>query len=218
MGSGKTTVGAHRRRAPRPARGRQRRSHREGAPVARCARSSPTTARTAFRAFETEALLEALAAPEPSVIAAAGGVVLRAREPDRAEAGQRQGRVAVRDARDARRAGDVERYTVRCWTTIPQVRCSACTKRVSRCTARWPTPSCWSITAAPTRSPRRCCDDHRVEVPLGDRSYDVLVGHGARHELAGLLPSTARRAAIVTQAGMPIDVDPGVPIEVVRDR
>ena len=32
----------------------------------------------AFRAFETMALLDALATPEPSVIAAAGGVVLRA--------------------------------------------------------------------------------------------------------------------------------------------
>ena len=53
-----------------------------------------------------------------------------------------------------------------------------------------------------------------VEVPLGDRTYDVLIGHGARHELAGLLPSTAKRAAIVTQEGIPIDVDPGVPAEV----
>ena len=53
-----------------------------------------------------------------------------------------------------------------------------------------------------------------VRVPLGERSYDVLVGHGARSELAGLLPSTARRAAIVTQHGIPIDVDPGVPTEV----
>jgi 5-deoxy-5-amino-3-dehydroquinate synthase len=52
-----------------------------------------------------------------------------------------------------------------------------------------------------------------VRVPLGDRSYDVLVGHGARHELAGLLPSSARRAAIVTQEGIPIDVDPGLPSE-----
>jgi 5-deoxy-5-amino-3-dehydroquinate synthase len=50
-----------------------------------------------------------------------------------------------------------------------------------------------------------------VHVPLGDRSYDVLVGHGARHELSSLLPVTARRAAIVTQAGIPVDVDPGVP-------
>ena len=50
-----------------------------------------------------------------------------------------------------------------------------------------------------------------VRVPLGDRSYDVIVGHGARHELAGLLPPTAKRAVIVTQAGIPLDVDPGVP-------
>jgi 5-deoxy-5-amino-3-dehydroquinate synthase len=53
-----------------------------------------------------------------------------------------------------------------------------------------------------------------VPVSLGDRSYDVLVGHGARHELAGLLPSTARRAAIVTQEGIPLDVDAGLPTEV----
>ncbi len=53
-----------------------------------------------------------------------------------------------------------------------------------------------------------------VRVPLGDRSYDVLVGHGARHEMAGLLPRTAERAAIVTQQGIPIDVDAGLPSEV----
>ncbi|MDO8391965.1 MAG: 3-dehydroquinate synthase family protein [Actinomycetota bacterium] len=52
-----------------------------------------------------------------------------------------------------------------------------------------------------------------VRVPLGDRSYDVLVGHGARNELAALLPRTARRAAVVTQAGIPMQVDPGVPFE-----
>ena len=53
-----------------------------------------------------------------------------------------------------------------------------------------------------------------VPVSLGDRSYDVLVGHGARHELAGLLPSTAKRAAIVTQEGIPLDIYPGIPAEV----
>jgi 5-deoxy-5-amino-3-dehydroquinate synthase len=53
-----------------------------------------------------------------------------------------------------------------------------------------------------------------VRVPLGERSYDVLVGHGACTEVAGLLPATARRAAIVTQEGIPIDVDPGIPCEV----
>lgn len=52
-----------------------------------------------------------------------------------------------------------------------------------------------------------------VRVPLGDRSYDVLVGHGVRTELPALLPRTARRAAVVTQAGIPFDVDPGIPSE-----
>lgn len=52
-----------------------------------------------------------------------------------------------------------------------------------------------------------------VQVPLGDRSYDVLVGHGVRTELPSLLPATARRAAVVTQDGIPFDVDPGVPFE-----
>jgi 5-deoxy-5-amino-3-dehydroquinate synthase len=53
-----------------------------------------------------------------------------------------------------------------------------------------------------------------VHVPLGDRSYDVLVGHGTRSELAGLLPLSAKRAAIVTQVGIPLDVEPGIPAEV----
>lgn len=53
-----------------------------------------------------------------------------------------------------------------------------------------------------------------VRVPLGKRSYDVLVGHGARRELGGLIPPAAKRAAIVTQQGIPLDIDPGVPSEV----
>ncbi len=53
-----------------------------------------------------------------------------------------------------------------------------------------------------------------VRVDLGDRSYDVLVGHGVRSELASMIPRNARRAAIVTQEGIPLDVDPGVPHEV----
>ena len=53
-----------------------------------------------------------------------------------------------------------------------------------------------------------------IPVGLGDRSYDVLVGHGARHEVAGLIPASAKRAAIVTQDGIPIAVDPGLPSEV----
>jgi len=53
-----------------------------------------------------------------------------------------------------------------------------------------------------------------VHVPVAGRSYDVLVGHGARREVAGLLPAKAKRAAIVTQAGIPLDIDAGLPCEV----
>ncbi|MCO5331061.1 MAG: 3-dehydroquinate synthase [Ilumatobacteraceae bacterium] len=53
-----------------------------------------------------------------------------------------------------------------------------------------------------------------VRVPLGERAYDVVVGHGVVSELAALLPRSAARAAIVTQAGIPVTIDPGVPFEV----
>jgi 5-deoxy-5-amino-3-dehydroquinate synthase len=49
-----------------------------------------------------------------------------------------------------------------------------------------------------------------VEVPLGERSYDVLVGHGVASELAAMLPDGTKRVAVVTQAAIPFDVDPGV--------
>jgi len=47
----------------------------------------------------------------------------------------------------------------------------------------------------------------RVTVPLGERSYPVVVGAGARAVLPELLPP-GRRAAIVTQDGIPFAVDP----------
>jgi 5-deoxy-5-amino-3-dehydroquinate synthase len=50
----------------------------------------------------------------------------------------------------------------------------------------------------------------RVPVALGERSYDVVVGGGARHELAAVLPKGARRAVVVTQASIPVEVDPGI--------
>ncbi len=48
-----------------------------------------------------------------------------------------------------------------------------------------------------------------VPVQLADRSYEVLVGDGARNEIARLIPERAKRVAIVTQEGLGIDVDPG---------
>jgi len=49
----------------------------------------------------------------------------------------------------------------------------------------------------------------RLTVGLGERSYPVVVGHGARHELASLVPPGARKAAVVTQASIGVAVSPG---------
>lgn len=49
-----------------------------------------------------------------------------------------------------------------------------------------------------------------LEVPLADRSYPVLVGAGAVHQLPQVLPAGASRVAVVTQDSIPVTVDPGV--------
>ena len=49
-----------------------------------------------------------------------------------------------------------------------------------------------------------------LTVDLGDRSYSVIVGAGARHRLLEHMPSGARRAAVVTQDAIPWEVDSGV--------
>ena len=56
-----------------------------------------------------------------------------------------------------------------------------------------------------------------VPVRLGERRYQVAVGEGVRHELAAALTEVvpdARRAAIVTQPGIGVTVDTGLPAEV----
>ncbi len=49
-----------------------------------------------------------------------------------------------------------------------------------------------------------------LTVNLGERSYPVLVGPGARHGLGAVVPSRSTKAAIVTQPGVGVDVDSGV--------
>ena len=49
-----------------------------------------------------------------------------------------------------------------------------------------------------------------VRVALAQRSYDVLVGPGARNELGAVLPPGVGKVAVVTQASIGVEVDPGV--------
>jgi 5-deoxy-5-amino-3-dehydroquinate synthase len=58
-----------------------------------------------------------------------------------------------------------------------------------------------------------------LSVDLADRSYPVLVGRGARHEVGRFIPETAKAAVVVTQepvlqAGWLTGLDLGVPFEV----
>lgn len=52
--------------------------------------------------------------------------------------------------------------------------------------------------------------DHVVTVALGDRSYDVHIGGGVRARLGSVMPDGARRAAVITQAGVGWTVDSGL--------
>ncbi|MGB6057678.1 MAG: 3-dehydroquinate synthase family protein, partial [Microthrixaceae bacterium] len=49
---------------------------------------------------------------------------------------------------------------------------------------------------------------YTVSLPDG-RNYPVLIGDGARNELASLVPERASRVAIVTQATVPVEVQTG---------
>jgi 5-deoxy-5-amino-3-dehydroquinate synthase len=58
-----------------------------------------------------------------------------------------------------------------------------------------------------------------IAVDLGPRTYPVVIGDGARHELPALLPESAQRAMIVTQqavvdAGWIEDLPLGIPFKV----
>ncbi len=52
---------------------------------------------------------------------------------------------------------------------------------------------------------------HRIDVRLPGREYPVLIGHGVVQDIAQFLPTTARKAVIITQSGIPANL--ALPIE-----
>ncbi len=54
-----------------------------------------------------------------------------------------------------------------------------------------------------------------VPVELAERSYPVHVGAGVRELLPEVIPEGAKRVALITQAGIPWELDPGVDHEVI---
>jgi 5-deoxy-5-amino-3-dehydroquinate synthase len=228
MGSGKTTVGA-------------RVAARVGRPfIDSDAVIEERTGRTvreiwntdgepAYRVLETAALRDFLDSPEPSVIAAAGGVVLA--EENRAALKAADAVVVWLDADVdvlAARAGtgdhrplldDDPLGAMQRMRTEREPLYREVADLVVDTTGRAPDEVADHVVALVTRSRGRPRDSvtgaglRRVTVPLGERAYDVVVGHGAVRELSGLLPRGARRAAIVSQEGIPFAADPGLPAE-----
>ncbi|MET0578685.1 MAG: bifunctional shikimate kinase/3-dehydroquinate synthase [Ilumatobacteraceae bacterium] len=176
----------------------------------------------AFRVLETAALVNALEEPEPYVIAAAGGVLMRAENRD---ALRRSGALviwlradpavlAARATRGTHRPlldGDPEAAMRRLLPDREPLYRNAADGVVDT-DGRTPDEVVDAITAIVDAAPPRP-DWRRVTVALAERSYDVVVGHGAVAALRGLLPVTARRVALVTQPGIPVTVDPGLPVE-----
>lgn len=56
----------------------------------------------------------------------------------------------------------------------------------------------------------------RVRVDLAERSYDVVVGHGAKSELAGSIPKSAKRAVVVTQSNIGFIVETNLPTTIIN--
>ncbi len=164
----------------------------------------------AFRVLETAALVEALDVPEPLVIAAAGGVLMR---PENREALQRSGALvvwlradpavlAVRATRGVHRPlldGDPDAAMRRLLPEREPLYREAADVVIDT--------DALDVDAIADRIVEVASGIRRITVPLGDRAYDVVVGHGAVAALAGLLPASTRRAAIVSQATVPFAVD-----------
>lgn len=49
-------------------------------------------------------------------------------------------------------------------------------------------------------------NSHTIRVQLGERSYDVVVGSGVRSQVSSALPTTAQRALVITQEGIPFAI------------
>ena len=185
----------------------------------------------AFRDVEATVLRELLASEEPTVIAAGGGVVVRPDNRERlraddalvvylhAEPAFLASRVAKKEHRPLLDGGDPREVLQRLaddrdpwYREVADV--------VHDVQSRY-------FALEKQRAKDRIADElaalvHEREVAvarpgittvtiaLDERTYDVLVGAGARGLLPELLPPRARRAAIVTQAGIDVEVDPGI--------
>jgi 5-deoxy-5-amino-3-dehydroquinate synthase len=176
----------------------------------------------AYRVLETDALREALAAPAPVVIAAAGGVVL-------SEANRLMLRDSGAEVVWLQAAPDelVERVAAQGHRPLLDDDPLGTLRSMEVARRQWYDEVATSTLVTSGRSPDELAaaiyDGSAVvatvnppqfdsvgavvtvRVELGERSYPVVVGHGARQQLPELVRSClggARRIAVVSQAGL----------------
>ena len=166
----------------------------------------------AFRSAEAAALADALADPVPAVVAAGGGAVLEAASRERLGRAAQVVWLRARPAALAARLGEGRGRPLLAGAPPLEVLARLADERrpayeavsdaVVDVDEASPAEVAGAVVAAVV---------HRIPVELGERGYDVLVGPGAVAGLAGLLPRSARRVVVVSQAGIEVAVDPGVP-------
>ena len=172
-----------------------------------------TDGEPAFRALEEDALRSALLAKAPTVIAAAGGVVL---SPGNRRALQEADAVVVwLDADPVTLVGRARRGAHRpLLDKDPEstLRTMAAARRslyrevadiVVDVGERTAEEIAVDVVDALGHRSMTAAGVTTVRVPLGSRSYEVHVGAGAIGRLAELVGSSAKRVAVITQAGIP---------------
>jgi len=163
-----------------------------------------------MRAVESTVLAEAIASPSPSVISVGGGAVL---DPENraaiAEAGDVVWLRARLDTLAARLGDGAGRPLLAADPAAALGRIEPERRPLYEEVAN-AVVDVDSFEAEATAAAVLNAIQRRVEVQLAGHRYEVVVGPGARHLLRGAIPAGARRAAIVTQAGVNVAVSTGI--------
>ncbi len=210
-GSGKTTIGAAlARRLGRPFLDTDAEIERRSQMSVRAlfARDGET----AFRVAERELIAEVTAEARPMVIAVGGGAVIDVE--NRARLG-RAGQVLWLRARPATLSARLGAAADR--PLLAADPDGALERLAAEREAAYREAAGGRVIDADTATPSEVVEAalqallERVQVEVPGRRYEVVIGPGARRELAAQLPRSARRCVVVTQAGIDLDIDPGIP-------